>query len=59
MPVLSSSGPQVAAADFYSLTDCVADGKFETCERVAQGDPDGRLANPLAGYTVGMAGPSR
>ncbi|CAN0107321.1 unnamed protein product, partial [Scytosiphon promiscuus] len=40
---------QVLPEAFDTLVECIAEGKFDTCETVPQGDPSGFLANPLGG----------
>lgn len=44
---------------FDTLVECVTQGDFDTCESVAQGDPNGKLVDPLGGISVDMAGPAR
>ncbi|CAN0380665.1 unnamed protein product, partial [Laminaria digitata] len=47
---------QVDSVDFDALTECIAQGDFDTCELVPAGNDDGRLSNPLGGIAVEMAG---
>lgn len=58
---MSSSCPatfQVDSAAFDALTECIAQGDFDTCEQVPAGDEDGFLVNPLGGLAFDMAGPA-
>ncbi|CAN0483879.1 unnamed protein product, partial [Scytosiphon promiscuus] len=49
---------QVDTEAFDALTECIAQGDFDTCEEVPAGDEDGFLVNPLGGLAVNMAGPA-
>ncbi|CAN0552792.1 unnamed protein product, partial [Laminaria digitata] len=49
---------QVDSVAFDALTECVAEGNFETCDKVPAGDEDGYLINPLGGLATDMAGPA-
>lgn len=55
----ASLGTQVKQGAFNDLLECVTVGDFDTCDAIKQGDPNGRLVNPLGGISVDMAGPAR
>ena len=49
---------QVDPQAFDTLVECVTQGNFDTCESIGQGDPSGKLVNPLGGISVDLAGPA-
>ena len=49
---------QVDPQAFDTLVECVTQGNYDTCESIGQGDPSGKLVNPLGGISVDLAGPA-